>query len=445
MALFARPASRLLRGLVAAGVIATGLLCAVTPASATKIQKVVSPSGIEAWLVEEHAVPMVAVTFAFEGGSSHDPAGREGRANLLSTLLDEGAGDIPSAEFQTKLEDLAIELSFRDDPDRFYGSMKTLSENRDEAFRLLALALQKPRFDNEAVERMRVQVIAGLRNASKNPESIASKLWGETIFPGHPYGRPSEGTEASVTAITVDDIRAAHRAIFTRHGLKIAVVGDIDAKTLAGKIDELFAALPAEGGLPPVADVLAKAGVRADRVLPVPQASVRFGGPGLKRNDPDFITAYVVSHILGGGTFSSRLHVEVREKRGLAYTVAVGLAPYAHTGAVIGHVGTAAEKVDETIRIIEGEFARMRDAGPTDAELTEAKAYLIGSYPLRFDTSDKIAGSLLAIQVDDLGIDYIDKRNGLIEAVTLDDAKRVAKRLFGAPLSVVVVGPKTEK
>lgn len=445
MALFARSVSRLARGLAVAGLFAAGLLAAATPASATRIQKVVSPSGIEAWLVEEHTVPMIALSFAFQGGSAHDPVGREGRANLLSTLLDEGAGDIPSAEFQTKLEDLAIELSFRDDADRFYGSMKTLSENRDEAFRLLALALQKPRFDGEAIERMRVQIIAGLRNAAKNPESVASKLWGETLFPGHPYGRPSEGTEASVAAITGDDIRAAHRAIFTRKGLKIAVVGDIDAATLAGKIDDLFAALPEKGDLPAVAEVTAKAGARAEKALAVPQASVRFGGPGLKRDDPDFIPAYVVAHILGGGTFSSHLHVEVREKRGLAYTVGAGLAPAAHTGTIVGHVGTAAEKVGETVKIIEGEFARMRDEGPTDAELKEAKAYLIGSYPLRFDTSDKIAGSLLAIQVDDLGIDYIDRRNGLIEAVTLDDAKRVAKRIFGAPLSVVVVGPKTEK
>lgn len=443
MAFFAPLLSRrLARPLAALAAAMLGFAVSVVPAAATKIQKVVSPSGIEAWLVEEHAVPMIAVDFAFRGGSSHDPAGREGLANLLSSLLDEGAGDLPSQEFQTKLEDLAIEFAFHDDADRFNGAMKTLSENRDEAFSLLALALQKPRFDGEAVERMRVQTIAALRSASKNPDKVASLLWGETLYPGHPYGRPADGTEASVAAITVDEIRAAHGRIFTRDGLKIAVVGDIDAATLAPLIDRVFAGLPEKGDLPPVGEVTPKAGVRAGKAMAVPQAVVRFGGPGLKRADPDFIAAYVMNHILGGGTFSSWLYTEVREKRGLAYSVASGLSPLVHTGTFVGHVGTAADKAEETLAVIVEQMARMRDVGPSAAELAEAKAYLVGSYPLRFDTSDKIAASLLAIQVDELGIDYIDRRNGLIEAVTLDDVRRVAKRLFAEPPSVVVVGPE---
>lgn len=436
---------RFSRFVIAALLALAGLVGVVAPASATKIQKVTSPSGIEAWLVEEHAVPMIAVDFAFRGGAAHDPAGREGLANLLSSLLDEGAGDLPSQAFQTKLEDLSIEFSFTDERDRFSGEMKTLSEHRDAAFDLLALALNKPRFDQEAVDRMRVQTIAAIRSSAKNPETLAGKLWGETVYPGHPYGRPSEGTETSVAAITVDDLKAAHRRIFTREGLKIAVVGDIDAATLAPLIDRLFAGLPAKGELPTVAEVSPKTGVRAFQAAAVPQAVVRFGGVGLKRADPDFMAAYVMNHILGGGSFSSWLYTEVREKRGLAYSVVTGLAPLEHSAMFIGHVGTAADKVDETLAVIDQQIARMRDTGPSEAELKAAKDFLIGSYPLRFDTSDKIAGSLLAIQVDDLGIDYIDKRNSLIEAVTLDDVRRVAKRLFATPPSVVVVGPKAEK
>ncbi len=443
MALIAALTSRPgLGALLRTAVVAVGLLGLATPASATKIQKVVSPSGIEAWLVEEHAVPMIAVDFAFVGGAAHDPAGREGLANLLSTLLDEGAGDLNSQAFQTKLEDLSVEFAFHDERDRFSGEMKTLSEHRDEAFGLLALALQKPRFDKEAVERMRVQAIAGIRSSAKNPEAIASRAWGEAIFPGHPYGRPAEGTETSVAAITIDDLKAAHKRIFTRKGLKIAVVGDIDAATLAPILDRVFAPLPAEGTLPEVAEVVPKTGLTVTRAAAVPQAVIRFGGIGPKRADPDFIAAYVMNHILGGGSFSSWLYVEVREKRGLAYTVGTGLAPLAKAGNFIGHLGTAADKVDETLAVIRAEIARMRDVGPSEAELKAAKAFLIGSYPLRFDTSDKIAGSLLAIQLDDLGIDYIEKRNGLIEAVTLDDVRRVAKTMFAEPQSVVVVGPE---
>jgi len=436
---------RISRVVIAAALAVAGFLGLAAPASATKIQKVTSPSGIEAWLVEEHAVPMIAVDFSFRGGAAHDPVGREGLANLLSSLLDEGAGDLPSQAFQTKLEDLSIEFAFNDERDRFSGEMKTLSEHRDAAFDLLALALNKPRFDQEAIERMRVQTIAALRSSAKNPETIASRLWSETIYPGHPYGRSAEGTEASVAAITADDIKAAHRRIFTRDGLKIAVVGDIDAATLAPLLDRLFAGLPAKGDLPAVPDLAPKTGVRASREAAVPQAVVRFGGIGPKRNDPDFIAAYVMNHILGGGSFSSWLYTEVREKRGLAYSVVTGLAPLEHSAMFVGYVGTAADKVDETLAVIDREIARMRDTGPSEAELKAAKDFLIGSYPLRFDTSDKIAGSLLAIQVDDLGIDYIDKRNGLIEAVTLDDVRRVARRFLSTPPSVVVVGPKAEK
>ncbi|TBW32886.1 insulinase family protein [Siculibacillus lacustris] len=431
---------RTLRGVVCALglVLAAGL---ASPASATTVQRVVSPKGIEAWLVEEHAVPMIAVDFSFEGGSTQDPAGKEGITDLLSSLLDEGAGDLPSQEFQTRLEDLSVEFGFHDRADRFDGEMKTLSKNRDAAFDLLALALNRPRFDAEAVERMRVQAITGLRRAEKNPDQIAGRRLLEAVFPGHPYGRPSEGTEASLTAITPADLHELHRRLFVRAGLKIAVVGDIDAATLAPQLDRLFAGLPAEGRRVAVAEVVPKAGGRITVAAPIPQAVVRLGAPGLKRDDPDFMAAYVMNHILGGGSFSSWLYREVREKRGLAYSISTGLAPYVHAGLFLGAVGTRAEAVDETLALMRTEIARMRDTGPDAAELTAAKAYLIGSYPLRFDTSDKIAGSLLAIMIDDLGIDWIDRRNAAIEAVTLADVRRVAARLFAVEPTVVVVGP----
>ena len=419
-------------------------LFAATPAAATQIQKVTSPSGIEAWLVEEHAVPLIAVDFAFLGGSTQDPAGKEGTTDLLSTLLDEGAGDLTSEQFQAKLDDLSVQVSFHDGRDRFEGEMKTLSENRDAAFDLLALALNAPRFDSEAVERMRAQSIAARRRAEKDPETIAGRLFSKTVFPGHPYGRPADGDEASIAKVTIADIKEMKSKIFTRKGLKIAVVGDIDAATLAPLLDKVFGRLPAEGALTPVAEVTPIAGGAVSAAAPIPQAVVRFGGPGLKRADPDFVPAYVMNHILGGGSFSSWLYREVREKKGLAYSVSTGVSPMMHAGLFVGAVGTRADKVDESLAIIRAEIARMRDAGPSDKELAAAKAYLVGSYPLRFDTSDKIAGSLLAIQVDDLGIDYIDKRNALIEKVTIDDIRRVAKRLLSEPMTVVKVGPKAE-
>lgn len=429
------------RSLTVVAALVVGLLAAVAPASAGRIQRVVSPSGIEAWLVEEHAVPIIAMDFSFLGGSAQDPAGKEGLTNLMTSLLDEGAGDMTSQAYQTRLEELAVDLSFSEDADRFTGEMKTLSDNRDAAFDLLALALTKPRFDKEAVERMRVQAISAIRRSQRNPEAVAARLWAKTEFGDHPYARPGEGTEATVGAIEPKDLHTLHGHLFARKGLKIAVVGDIDAATLGPALDRIFATLPAEGKLVPVAEITPKSGVSVREALAVPQATIRFGGPGLKRADPDFIAAYVMNHILGGGSFSSWLYTEVREKRGLAYSIVTGLAPQVHAGQFVGAVGTSADRIDETLGLVKTQIARMRDQGPTAVELTAAKAFLIGSYPLRFDTSDKIAGSLLGIQIEDLGIDYIDKRNQMIEAVTLDDVKRVAKRLFATEPSVVVVGP----
>ncbi|MEJ1156841.1 M16 family metallopeptidase [Prosthecomicrobium sp. N25] len=432
---------RSLRPLALAAALAVAPLLGAAPAGAVEIQRVVSPGGIEAWLVEEHTVPLVAVNFAFRGGSAQDPAGKAGLANLLSTLLDEGAGELDSQQFQERLSDLSIRLSYEDSRDAFFGEMKTLSQNRDAAFDLLRLSVSKPRFDAEAVERMRVQAIAGLRRELRDPESIAGRVWARTLFPDHPYGRPSNGDEASVAAITASDIRDYHARVFARDNLKIAVVGAIDAKTLGPLLDRTFGDLPATARLTPVPDVTPRTGVTVAESLPIPQTVIRLATEGLKRKDPDFIPGFVMNHILGGGSFSSWLYEEVREKRGLAYSVFTALAPYDHAGLFYGGLGTRADRAGESIEVIRQQIRRMAEVGPTAAELDKAKAYLTGSYALRFDTSDKIAGQLLAIQMDDLGIDYIDRRNALIDAVTLDDVKRVARRLLSKDLTVVTVGP----
>lgn len=436
-------ALRLARPLAIAAAVAAAPFALLGRAEAVEVQRVVSPGGIEAWLVEEHTVPLIAVNFAFRGGgSAQDPGDKAGLANLLSTLLDEGAGDIDSQTFQERLQDLSIRLSYEDSRDAFYGELKTLAQNRDAAFDLLRLSVTRPRFDAEAVERMRNQAISGVRREARDPESIAGRVWARTMFPDHPYGRPTNGTEASLAAITVADLRAFHGRVFTRDTLKIGVVGAIDAKSLAILLDKTFGDLPAKGRLEPVADVKPKTGVTVAEALPIPQTVIRFATDGLKRNDPDFIPAFVMNHVLGGGSFSSWLYSEVREKRGLAYSVFTSLAPYDHAGLFYGGLGTRADRAGEAIEVIRAQIRRMAAEGPSAEELAKAKDYLTGSYALRFDSSDKIAGQLLAIQMDDLGIDYIDRRNALIEAVTLDDVKRVARRLLSQELTVVTVGPQ---
>lgn len=436
------PARGTSRNLLLAAFFASTLVIALVmmaaAAKATEIQRVVSPGGIEAWLVEEHAIPLISVQIAFKGGATQDPAGKEGLATLMASLLDEGAGEDDSQAFQTRLEDLSIDLGFSAGADSFSGSLKTLSVNRDIAFDMLRMALSKPRFDAEPIDRMRIQAISGLRSEERDPNAIAGRKWFEAAFPDHPYARPSKGTEASLNAVTRDDLAALHAHLIARDTLKIAVVGAIDAKTLGPLLDATFGALPEKAQLISVPEITPRGGQREAIDMDVPQTVIRFGVPGLKRADPDFIPAFIMNHILGGGSFSSRLYEEVREKRGLAYSVWTYLAPYDHTGVLMGGTATRAENADTALEVISEELERMAKDGPSAEELAKAKSYLTGSYALRFDTSDKIAGQLVGIQMEDLGIDYINKRNGLIEAVTLEDVKRMATKLLDSNTPTIV-------
>lgn len=409
-------------------------------ARAVEIQRVVSPLGIEAWLVEENTVPLIAMSFAFDGGGAQDPVDRPGVANMLSGLLDEGAGDLDSKAFQAALDEFSIVLSFNAGRDSFGGSLKTLVENKDEAARLLKLALTEPRFDAEPVERIRAQIVAGITSEENDPGSVAGKALIETIFDDHPYGRPLKGTLESVAAITADDLRTFYGKNIARDNLKISVVGAIDAPSLAVMLDEIFGALPVKANLDLVRAIEPTAAGRIDIAMNIPQTVIYFAGKGLVRSDPDFIPASIASLIIGGSGIPSRLNEEVREKRGLAYSVGLGLRTYDRAGLVLGGTRTRTEQADNVVSLIEEEIARFATEGATEEELAAAKNYLIGSYALRFTTSTRIAGQLLAIQVNDLGIDYIERRNDLIAAVTIEDIRRVTKRLFAEDMIVIGVG-----
>jgi zinc protease len=381
------------------------------------------------------------MNYAFHGGSSQDAAGKSGTGNLVADTLDEGAGDLDSKRYHERLENHAIELGFRVGRDEFFGSLRVLNEHREEAFDLLALALTKPTFDADAVERVRRQELSGLRREITNPNNVASRVWWQAAFPDHPYGRETKGSLESVPRITPDDLRDYVRRVFARNELTISIVGDVDAKTAGELIDRVFALLPEKNDLKPVPEASpAGLGRRIVTHLDVPQAVVTFGGKGLERNDPDFMAGYIVNHILGGGSFSSRLYKEVREKRGLAYGVSDSLVWFKRAAVVIGGTATRADKTAEALDIIERETKRMAESGPTPAELAAAKSYLKGAYALSLDTSGKIASQLTQIQLDKLGSDYIQKRSAMIDAVTIADARRAAKRLYGGGMLVTVAG-----
>ncbi len=439
----ARPAQlRALTAVPLAALIFAIITTLSGPAHAMKIQTIKSPGGIEAWLVEEHAVPMMAMRFAFEGGSSQDPTGNEGLANFLSAMLDEGAGDLTSREFQERMEEISMRMRYEDSKDAFYGNFETLTANRDEAAKLLKLAINTPRFDTDAVERIRQQLQAALAYAARNPEKVALNEWYAVAFEGHPYARPSAGTEETVAKITGDDLEGYRKRIFAKDTLKVVAVGDINAEQLGALLDEVFGDLPATADLVAVSKTSPVSGGREKVVeMNVPQSVAVFGLGAMERKDPDFIPTFVLNHILGGGGFASKLMEEVREKRGLAYSVYTYVYPYQHTSIFSGSVATRNEAIGESLDVIREEFKQMAENGPTQTELDNAKKYLIGSYPLRFDTNAKIASQLLGLRMDDFGPEYIDNRNDMMAAVTLDDVKRVAKRLLNTDdLIVTIVG-----
>ncbi|WP_020175186.1 M16 family metallopeptidase [Methyloferula stellata] len=420
----------------------TALAKTESPSRAASVQKVVSKGGIEAWLVEDYAVPLIALEFAVKGGAAQDPQGKPGVATMLAGLLDEGAGPYDSDAFHRALDDHAIEMSFSADRDVLGGRMQTLSRNSGRAFELLRMAVTQARLDEEPLERVRSQLYAGLKREVNDPDYVAGRTFRAMSYPGHPYSAPVRGELESLPALTRADLLAMRSSMLARDTLKIAVVGAIDAVTLAGHLDDVFGDLPEKSHLGVIGDVdVAGAGMRYVVDVDVPQSTIRFGRQGIGRKDVDFVPATVVNHILGGGIFSARLFREVREKRGLAYSVYSQLATYDHGAMLIGGTSTKNERAAESMDVIQGEISNLSEHGPTEEELDKAKKYLIGSYALRFDTSTKIAGQLVHLQSDGYDVTYLDERNKLIAAVTMEDAKRAAKHLFGdAKLLVAVAG-----
>ena len=429
-----------LRALAAAALLLP--LAAVPAGAANKIEEVKSASGITAWLVEDHSLPVVTIDVSFRGGAALDPPDKAGLAALTADLLDEGAGELDSQAFQGRLEDLATSIEFAASEDAMGASLRTITSNLTPALDLLRLALSEPRFDDSAVARVTSQRLAELARNVREPRYISNRLWWRNAYDGHPYARAVRGTPETIARVTKPDLHAVVHDRFARDVMIIGVVGDVTADALKTLLDTTFGPLPPRAAPSKVPDVVAAAKKPLLLAkLPIPQSVVTFGQPGIKRADRDWYAAYVVNHILGGGGFSSRLTTEVREKRGLAYSVYSELDPMQHSGVIIGGVATQNDRVAQSIDIIRAEWRRMRDAAPTEKELQDAKTYLTGSFPLSLDSTGHVAAILVAIQRDGLGIDYIERRKALIESVTLDDAKRVAQRLFDPDkLSFVVVG-----
>ncbi|MGB0719763.1 MAG: M16 family metallopeptidase [Bdellovibrionales bacterium] len=395
------------------------------------IQEVVSDSGITAWLVEDHSIPVISVEFAFvDAGSKQDGAKQQGLARMLSNTLDEGAGDLDSQAFQKELQDLSIGLSFRSSRDDFGGSLKTLSKHKARAFELLHLALTEPRFDNEAIARMRKANQARIRSSLSDPDWIAARLMNDVAFAGHVYGLNSGGTLSSLEGIKAEDLQAFRQSYLGRNNLRVAVSGDITADALKSVLDAVFSDLPEVSIQTPDRIAVQNVGKIFTYDADIPQTIISLIENGIARTDPDYHYAQVLNFIFGSSGFGSRLTEEIREKRGLTYGVYSQFLNMDHLNALSISTSTKNENVAEVLLIIRGEIEKILALPVTPEELNDAKAYLIGSLPLSLTSTDKIASLLLSLQVDDLPMDYLDTREAVIRSATTDDLSRVAQRIL---------------
>jgi len=423
--------------------LALALVLAViaAPAQALEIEQITSPGGIKAWLVEAHDIPFTALEIRFRGGASLDDPAKRGAINLMTATLEEGSADLDSQGFAAAQEALAASFHFDADDDALSVSARMLSENRDKAVDLLHGALVDPHFDQASVDRVRGQVLSIIASNAQDPNEIAGETFRKMAYGDHPYGSSLNGTVASVQALTREDMFDAKARVMAKDRVVVSAVGDITPAELGPMLDKLLGDLPATGAtMPPRAELKLTGGIT---VVPfdTPQATVIFGEAGLPMSDPDFFAAYVFNEILGAGGFSSRLMDELREKRGLTYGIYTYLVPKDLAETWQGSFASANAKVAEAIEIVKTEWARAATGKVSDKELAEAKTYLTGAYPLRFDGNGNIADILVGMQLQGMTPDYIVHRNDKVMAVTKADIARVAKRLLQADgLRFVVVG-----
>jgi zinc protease len=418
---------------------AVGLMAA--PAGAVEVKGITTPLGLKAWLVEDKSTPVVALSFSFAGGSASEPDNQKGVSSLAALLLTDGAGPFPAQAFNRREEDAAASVSFSASSDRLSGSLRVLSANRDDGFELLRLALTEPRFDQDMVDQRRAQVIGAINQAAQRPATVAQRTLSATVFAGHPYARDTSGLRDSLKSLTAAELKARAQSLLIRTGLTITAVGDIDGPELARQLDKAFGSLPQGTAPPPLPDWTPTSKPRFVTVeRAVPQSAILIAMPGIPRDDPDWYPYLVMTNILGGGQ-QSRLFTEVREKRGLAYSVSAGIRSYRKAALLVISSGSANEKVAETLRLIRGELLRLRSEGVSEQELADSKTYLSGSLALSLESSGAIAGLMQQLQLDCLPRDHLDRRPALIAAVKLEDVRRVARRVLREEaMTTVVVG-----
>lgn len=419
------------------------LCCVSTLAFSTpNIQHWQSASGAKVLFVENHDIPMLDVAVNFPAGSSFDAADKSGMAGLTHHLLDAGSEGLSEDQIATSMADIGAILGGSFDQDRASVSLRTLSTEqvRDQALDIMARVLQKPFFPGAILEREKARVIAALKEAETKPESIADKAFQKAVYGAHPYGRVSE--VGDVEKITVPDMMSFYREHYNAGKAVVAIMGDVSRAQAEAIAQQLTAQLPPSVVTTVLPDVAMKIPASEQRIThPATQSHIMIGAPGMSRNDPDYFALYVGNHILGGGGFVSRLMEEVREKRGLAYSVYSYFMPMKQPGAFQIGLQTKKEQADEALLLVRGILAEFIAKGPTEKELRAAKDNIVGGFPLRIDSNSKIIGYLGVIGFYDLPLTYLDEFTDKIERVTVAQVRDAfARHIDPKSMATVIVG-----
>ncbi len=414
------------------------------------VTKVVSKTGIEAWLVEDSSIPVISMSFAFNGGMQFETDEKMGLNYMMSIMLDEGAGNYDSEAFQKILADNVISMSFTAERDFFSGSLKTLTKNKNIAFKMLKLALTEPHFNNEALKRMQRHSLNSIKNNLSNPNWNAARIFNGLTFEGHKYARPGQGNLTTIKNITPADLKNLAKKTFVNNDIKIAVAGDITKEQLATILDDIFASLPKQATV--ATDNKDKnaynkniAGKTILYKMDIPQTIVRFAQKGISELDKNYPTATILNYILGGGGFSSRLMEKLREEKGLTYGIYTYLSNSKHADLIQGSFSTKNNSAVEAIKTIKEEWQKIIQNGVSKTEVQDAINYLTGSLPLALTSTSSIANILNSIQKSGKDINYINERNQQLKSVTTDAVNKLAKEILKTDeLHFITVGNPDE-
>ena len=389
----------------------------------------VLPNGTVLLVAERPAVPIVTATLVLQAGAVFDPPQKPGVANLTALMLTQGTRTRSAPEISEAIEFVGGSLDVASGLDTTRLSFSVLSKDLDLALDLMGDLLTNPTFPPAEFAKKVPEVLAGIKRKQEDPGAVSTETFSALVYGSHPYGRPSQGTEASVATITREELVAFYQARYRPNGAILAIVGDVRLADLKQRLDvRLRGWMP--GGLPPVAPVSpAPLAARSTKTIQraVTQASIVFGHPGITRDNPDYYAAFVMNYILGGG-FNSRIMQKIREEKGWAYDAGSGFFAGKYAGDFSVSMQTKNETAGEAIAAALAEVRRMREQPVSARELADAQAYLTGSFPMRIDTSAKLVGMLASIEQNNLGLDYVEHFPRIINAITAADIQRVARK-----------------